>query len=141
MFSTYERPSAEPLNGRCPDAPTCELDPITHLWREGAKGLNTWPQLASAAPRQAVDTDEAEPHRNIDEPQRTSRYTREELALRTGVPHTALFDSDDVERRQTYAAIDVVRLAVVDRLVRSGVPVAHAAALVRAAESRAAARV
>lgn len=32
-------------------------------------------------------------------------------------------------------AIDVVRLAVIDRLVRSGVPVAHAAALVQAAET------
>ena len=32
-------------------------------------------------------------------------------------------------------AIDVVRLAVIDRLVRSGVPVARAAALVQAAET------
>lgn len=32
-------------------------------------------------------------------------------------------------------AIDVVRLAVIDRLVRSGVPVARATALVQAAET------
>lgn len=133
MFSTYERPSAEPLNGRCPDAPTCEIDPITRSWREGAKGLNTWPQHANAEPRQTAVA-----------PPPTGRYTHEELELRTGIPHDALRDPDGGDsnhgqQRPHYAAIDVVRLAVVDRLVRSGVPVARAAALVRAAESRAAA--
>ena len=116
MFSTYERPSAEPLNGRCPDAPTCDFDAITQLWREDAKGLNTGPR-------------------------RVGRYTHEELVLRTGVSHTALRDPDGAAQHRPYAAIDVVRLAVVDRLVRSGVPVARAAALVRAAESRASAGV
>jgi len=124
VFSTYERPSAEPLNGRCPAAPTCDFDGITPLWREGAKGLNTGSR-------------------------RTGRYTREELVLRTGVPHAALrdlngdsdSDQNGVEQHRPYAAIDVVRLAVVDRLVRSGVPVARAAALVRAAESRVSATV
>ena len=64
--------------------------------------------------------------------------------LRTGVSHAALGDLNGdlggdlggAARHRPYAAIDVVRLAVVDRLVRSGVPVARAAALVRAAESR-----
>ena len=120
MFSTYERPSAEPLNGRCPAAPTCDFDGITPLWREGAKGLNAG-------------------SRHI------GRYTREELVLRTGVPHAALRDlngdPNGVGQHRPYAAIDVVRLAVVDRLVRSGVPVACAAALVRAAESRVSAAV
>lgn len=111
MFSTYERPSAEPLNGRCPDAPTCDFDGITRLWREGANGLNAGSR-------------------------HTGRYTREELVLRTGVPHAALGDLNGAAPHRPYAAIDVVRLAVVDRLVRSGVPVARAAALVRAAESR-----
>ncbi len=133
MFSTYERPSAEPLNGRCPDAPTCEIDPITRSWREGAKGLNTWPQHANAEARQTAAL-----------PQLTSHYTHEELELRTGIPLCALRDPDDggsdnTQQRPPYAAIDVVRLAVVDRLVRSGVPVARAAALVRAAQSRVAA--
>lgn len=133
MFSTYERPSAEPLNGRCPDAPTCEIDPITHSWREGANGLNTWPQHANAEPRQTAAPT-----------QPTGRYTPEELELRTGIPHYTLRDPGDgdpnnTQQRPPYAAIDVVRLAVVDRLVRSGVPVARAAALVRAAQSRAAA--
>jgi hypothetical protein len=40
-----------------------------------------------------------------------------------------------------YTAIDVVRLVVVDRLMRSGVPVARAAALVQAAESLASAAI
>jgi len=71
-----------------------------------------------------------------------SAYTGDELALRTGIPRAALHDPEcgllaSGGGREQYAAIDVVRLAVVDRLVRSGVPVAHAAALVRAAESRA----
>ena len=71
-------------------------------------------------------------------------YTSAELALRTGVPQTGLRDRmrgplAPAGGREHYAAIDVVRLAVVDRLVRSGVPVARAAALVRAAESRVAA--
>jgi hypothetical protein len=68
-------------------------------------------------------------------------YTAAELALRTGVPHPAGCDRMRAplppgDGREHYAAIDVVRLAVVDRLVRSGVPVARAIALVRAAESR-----
>ncbi|HEU5356154.1 MAG TPA: hypothetical protein VFU65_16900 [Actinocrinis sp.] len=135
MFSTYERPSAEPLNGRCPDAPTCELDAITRSWREDAKGLNTEPKRSDDETHA-----DAQPHADY-EPPRPGHYTREELALRTGVPHDALRDPKDAERSRHYAAIDVVRLAVVDRLARSGVPVAHAAALVRAAESRAAGRV
>jgi hypothetical protein len=74
----------------------------------------------------------------------TSGYTGAELALRTGIPYAALRDRvagplAPGGGREHYAAIDVVRLAVVDRLVRSGVPVARAAALVRAAESRVAA--
>jgi len=131
VFSTYERPSAEPLNGRCPDAPTCELDTITRSWREDANGLNV-------APRHTC-TEElayALPCAN-DVPERTAHYTLDELALRTGVAHDALRDPKDTGQPGHYAAIDVVRLAVVDRLVRSGVPVARAAALVRAAESRA----
>jgi len=69
-------------------------------------------------------------------------YTGAELALRTGIPHTTRRDRvrgplAPGDGREHYAAIDVVRLAVVDRLVRSGVPVARAIALVRAAESRA----
>jgi len=77
---------------------------------------------------------------------RTGEYTGEELALRTGVPRCALGEeAPDALRpgggRERYAAADVVRLAVVGRLVRSGVPVARAAALVRAAESRPAAAV
>ncbi len=73
-------------------------------------------------------------------PVKPGRYTRDELSLRTGVPHAALCDLPGPLPRgphEQYAAIDVVRLAVVDRLMRSGVPVARAAALVRAAESRA----
>ncbi len=73
-------------------------------------------------------------------PVRTGRYTHDELSLRTGVPCAALRDLPGPLPRgqcEQYAAIDVVRLAVVDRLMRSGVPVARAAALVRAAESRA----
>ena len=71
----------------------------------------------------------------------TSDYTDAELALRTGVPHVTLRDRVHGPLapgggREHYAAMDVVRLAVVDRLVRSGVPVARAAALVMAAESR-----
>jgi hypothetical protein len=69
-----------------------------------------------------------------------SGYTGDELALRTGIPRAALHDGASGPfapggGREHYAAIDVVRLAVVDRLVRSGVPVARATALVRAAES------
>jgi hypothetical protein len=60
-------------------------------------------------------------------------YTGAELAARTGVPPAALAALP--QPRELYAAIDVVRLAVVDRLVRSGVPVARAAALVQAAEN------
>jgi hypothetical protein len=68
-------------------------------------------------------------------------YTGDEVALRTGISPAALLDPElglpaPGGGREQYAAIDVVRLAVVDRLVRSGVPVAHAAALLRAAESR-----
>lgn len=59
-----------------------------------------------------------------------AHYSEEEIRLRTGVSHALLAKSTNC------AAIDVVRLAVVDRLVRSGVPVARAVALVRAAESR-----
>lgn len=110
MFSTYERPSAEPLNGPGPDTLTCDFDEITREWREGAKGVNT-PQTDA------------------------TRYTRDEVVLRTGVPHTALADLHGATQRRDYAAIDVVRLAVIDRLMRSGVPVARAAALVKAAES------
>ena len=71
----------------------------------------------------------------------TGDYTGDELALRTGIPRAALHDGGSGPfapgaGREHYAAIDVVRLAVVDRLVRSGVPVARATALVRAAESR-----
>jgi hypothetical protein len=76
----------------------------------------------------------------------TSGYTDAELTLRTGIPHSTLPGRIPGPLapgggRAHYTAIDVVRLAVVDRLVRSGVPVARAAALVRAAESRAAAPV
>ena len=98
MSLTYERPSAECLNGR-------------------------WNALSAGGTA----------------PAKTGRYTRDELSLRTGVPRAALRDlPGPLPRGQydQYAAIDVVRLAVVDRLVRSGVPVARAAALVRAAESR-----
>ena len=59
-------------------------------------------------------------------------YTTAELAARTGVPPAALAMCTGIDQ---YAAIDVVRLAVLDRLVRSGVPVARAAALVQAAET------
>ena len=59
-------------------------------------------------------------------------YTVAELATRTGVPPAVLAMCTGIEQ---YAAIDVVRLAVLDRLMRSGVPVARAAALVQAAET------
>ncbi|MGH3415578.1 MAG: hypothetical protein ACRDVE_06580 [Actinocrinis sp.] len=59
-----------------------------------------------------------------------ANYSEEEICLRTGVSHEL------VAKSTNYAAIDVVRFAVVDRLVRCGVPMARAAALVRAAESR-----
>lgn len=59
-------------------------------------------------------------------------YTAAELATRTGVPPAVLAMCTGIEQ---YAAIDVVRLAVLDRLMRSGVPVARAAALVQAAET------
>jgi hypothetical protein len=124
VFSTYERPSAEPLNGRCPDTLTCDFDEITRLWREGAKGVNAAP----SAPRNTL-------------PAGPDHYTHEELVLRTGVPPAALNDLRGSVPPRPYAAIDVVRLAVIDRLMRSGVPVARAAALVKAAESRAAAGV
>jgi hypothetical protein len=63
-------------------------------------------------------------------PQAESRgsYSGTEIAERTGVPYGLVGDA-------AYAAIDVVRFAVVARLMRSGVPVARATALVRAAES------
>lgn len=59
-------------------------------------------------------------------------YSSVELVTRTGVPLAVLDLCADNER---CTAIDVVRLAVLDRLMRSGVPVARAAALVRAAET------
>ena len=73
-------------------------------------------------------------------------YTGDEIALRTGIARATLRDGAHGplapgDGREHYAAIDIVRLAVVDRLVRSGVPVARAAALVRAAESRAGAAI
>jgi hypothetical protein len=43
--------------------------------------------------------------------------------------------TDETYAADVHRAIDVVRLAVIDRLVRSGVPVACATALVRAAET------
>lgn len=58
-------------------------------------------------------------------------YSGAEIAERTGVPHDLVGDA-------AYTAMDVVRFAVVARLMRSGVPVARATALVRAAESLAA---
>jgi hypothetical protein len=62
---------------------------------------------------------------------RGAGYSVEEVAARTGVPRAVLA----VLAREQYTAIDVVRLAVMDRLMRSGVPVARAAALVQAAET------
>lgn len=61
-----------------------------------------------------------------------ARYSSVEIVARTGVPLAALAICAGGEQ---YAAIDVVRLAVLDRLMRSGVPVAHAAALVQQAET------
>lgn len=110
MSSTYERPSAESLNGRPLPTLTCEFTGLIRPWRDDAKGVNT----------RDGDGD----------------YTGDELALRTGVPRSALGALPAQRRGEQYAAIDVVRLAVVDHLVRCGVPVACAAALVRAAESR-----
>lgn len=108
MSSTYERPSAASPNGRHPAALTCEFTALVRPWRENAKGVKG----------------------------HVGDYTRDELALRTGVPRAALGALPAQRRGEQYAAIDVVRLAVVDHLVRGGVPVACAAALVRAAESR-----
>ena len=59
-------------------------------------------------------------------------YTSLEIVTRTGVPLAALAICAGAEQ---YAAIDVVRFAVLDRLMRSGVPVARAAALVLQAET------
>ena len=59
-------------------------------------------------------------------------YSSDEIVARTGVSLAVLAICTGDEQ---YAAIDVVRLAVLDRLVRSGVPVARAAALVQEAET------
>ena len=73
-----------------------------------------------------------------------SFYSSAEIVTRTGIPLAVLAMCTGAEQYalvdrctagDQYTAIDVVRLAVVDRLMRSGVPVARAAALVRAAET------
>ncbi|MBS2963911.1 hypothetical protein KGA66_12710 [Actinocrinis puniceicyclus] len=106
MSATYERTSVASLNGASPDGLNSENTAPDGQWREDANGVEA-----------------------------AARYTPEELALRTGVPRAVLCDLRDLHPLPG-AAIDVVRLAVVGRLLRSGVPVARAAALVRAAESR-----
>lgn len=72
------------------------------------------------------------------QPIRRGTYTAEEISVRTGVPRAVLVvlsaSGAAPDERDGYAAVDVVRLAVLDHLMRSGVPVARAAALVQAAE-------
>jgi hypothetical protein len=135
---TYERPSTCTLNGRSSEPATA-------------------PTSGSGAPVAPADTGGAIPP--------VGCYTSAELVTRTGVPHAVLAtlaaptlsryeheQCDECDQRDQpehfperrheqgtqptqYTAIDVVRLAVLDRLMRSGVPVARAAALVQAAET------
>jgi hypothetical protein len=95
------------LNGSAGSPLTSAFAEADDWWREGANGAK--PSDYSAG------------------------YSSDELVLRADVPLVVLRQLCDLDCAGG-AAIDVVRLAVVSRLLRSGVPVARAAALVQAAE-------
>lgn len=107
MSPTYERTSAPALNGPAGGSLTSAFAGAADWWREGANGAK--PSDYSTG------------------------YSSDELVLRAGVPPVVLRQLCDLDRTAG-SAIDVVRLAVVSRLLRSGVPLARAAALVQAAE-------